>query len=168
MRKEERDVMKVGIIADTHDNLPYVRKALTVFGREGCEAIIHAGDYVAPFALKALLEFPGRVYGVLGNNDGERSGLRKLMPELNKGPLKVTLGGCRITAIHQLARLSQTDRAETDVIVCGHTHLAEITDGRPLVINPGECAGWLTGHSTVVILETETRTAELVDLGAWA
>ena len=168
MRGEEKDGMKVGILADTHDNLPHIQWGLAVFRERGCEAIIHAGDYVAPFALKTVLGFPGRVYGVLGNNDGEREGLRKLMPGLDKGPLRVELGGRKIVVIHELEKLGEAERARTDVVVCGHTHLAEITAGKPLVINPGECGGWLTGRSTVAVLDTERVTAELVDVRAWA
>lgn len=160
--------MKIGIIADTHDNLPHIQRALAAFGERGCEAIIHAGDFVAPFALKVVLGFPGQVYAVLGNNDGEREGLRKLIPDLDKGPLKITLGGARIVAIHQLSKLSAAEREGADVIVCGHTHCAGITAGKPMIINPGECAGWVTGASTVAILDTEKMTAEPVDLGAWA
>ena len=157
--------MNVGIIADTHDNLPYIARALEVFKRRECQAVIHAGDYVAPFALKALLMFPGRVYGVLGNCDGELEGLRKLMPDLEAGPLNLRLNSCRIVIIHRLKRLADADRAGVDVVVCGHSHGAEIIPDKPLVINPGECGGWLSGKCTVAILDTRTLSAELVDLG---
>ena len=165
MRRSERKAMNVGIIADTHDNLPHIVRALEVFSRRGCQALIHAGDYVAPFALKAVLEFPGKVYGVLGNCDGELEGLRKLMPDLDVGPLNVQIDSCRILVIHRRKRLTDADRAGVDVIVCGHSHQAKIIPGKPLVINPGECGGWLTGKCTVAILDTQTLSAELIVLG---
>jgi len=33
-----------------------------------------------------------------------------------------------------------------------------------LVINPGECGGWLTGRATVAIVETEDMSVRLIDL----
>ncbi len=160
--------MKIGIMADTHDHMGNIQRALAEFRRRGCEAIIHAGDFVAPFALKAVLGFEGKVYGVLGNNDGERSGLKHLDSALSRGPLKLKIGLRRIVVIHDLKKLKDTDRHGADVVVYGHTHEAGIVEGRPMMINPGECAGWLTGCSTAVILDTETMKAELVNLGAWA
>jgi len=157
--------MKVGIISDTHDNVPHIVKALEVFVERGCEALIHAGDFGAPFALKALLKFPGKVYGVLGNCDGEVEGLRKLLPELKLGPLNLQLNSCRIVVIHRVRKLTDADRAEADVVICGHSHRARITPGKPLIINPGECGGWLTGKCSIAILDTDSISAELVDLG---
>ncbi|MBM4079867.1 MAG: YfcE family phosphodiesterase, partial [Planctomycetes bacterium] len=74
--------MKLGILSDSHDNLPFIAKALALFEREGVDCLVHAGDYVAPFAMRALLKFKGRVLGVFGNNDGEKVGLKKLCPVL--------------------------------------------------------------------------------------
>ena len=162
--------MKVGVIADTHDNLPYIRRELEVFRERGCRALIHAGDYVAPFALKTLLEFPGKVYGVIGNCDGELVGLRKLMPDLAKGPLTLGLDSCRVVVVHDLKTLSDADTEGADVLVCGHTHEAQIsrTESKPLTINPGECGGWLSGNCTVAVLDTAAVSAELINLGEWA
>lgn len=162
----KRRAMKVGVIADTHDNLPYIRRALEVFQERGCRTLIHAGDYVAPFALKALMEFPGKVYGVLGNCDGELDGLRKLMPDLSDGPLVLQLDSCRIVVVHDVQKLSDADVLGADVIVCGHTHEARIgrTESKPLMINPGECAGWLSGNCTVAVLDTAAVSAELINL----
>jgi len=167
MSLSERRAMKVGVIADTHDNLPYIRRALEVFRERGCQVLIHAGDYVAPFALKTLLEFPGKVYGVVGNCDGELTGLRKLMPDLAKGPLGLGLDSCRIVVVHDLKKRSDADALGADVLVCGHTHEAQVsrTESKRLTINPGECAGWLSGNCTVAVLDTAAVSAELIDLG---
>jgi len=35
--------------------------------------------------------------------------------------------------------IEESDIRESDVLVVGHTHDAEIRAGRPLVVNPGEC-----------------------------
>ena len=52
----------------------------------------------------------------------------------------------------------------TDVIVSAHTHVPEIKQGSPLYINPGECCGWLSGKSTVMMLDLETLRPEIIDL----
>ncbi|HCL90984.1 MAG TPA: YfcE family phosphodiesterase, partial [Candidatus Atribacteria bacterium] len=46
--------MKIGIISDTHDNLPKIKKAVGIFNREKVELVLHAGDFVSPFT---FLEF---------------------------------------------------------------------------------------------------------------
>jgi len=49
---------------------------------------------------------------------------------------------------------------EYDLIVYGRTHQVDIRQGRPLVVNPGECGGWLTGRSTVATVDLETMKPE--------
>ena len=47
----------------------------------------------------------------------------------------------------------------------GHTHQPEIRkEGQTLIINPGECGGWLYGKSTVAICDLKSQTAEMVEL----
>lgn len=53
--------MRIGAMADTHDNLPMIRRAVEAFNAEQVELVIHAGDIVAPFALRPLDELI--VYG---------------------------------------------------------------------------------------------------------
>jgi len=83
--------MKVGVISDTHDRLPTFRRAMQMFKRMNVEAVIHAGDYVAPFAAALItpdvLDVP--LYCVYGNNDGEKAGLKKMLPNIVDGPLHV-------------------------------------------------------------------------------
>ena len=57
--------MKIGVMSDSHDNLPAIRRALARFEAEGAEAVIHAGDFVAPFSIKELLKFKGRALRLL-------------------------------------------------------------------------------------------------------
>ncbi|MBN1899885.1 metallophosphoesterase family protein, partial [Candidatus Sumerlaeota bacterium] len=44
--------MIIGIISDTHDHLQMINSAIELFKREMVEAVIHCGDFVAPFAIK--------------------------------------------------------------------------------------------------------------------
>lgn len=64
--------MLIGLMADTHDNLPMVEKAIKMFNEEKVEVILHAGDYVAPFVIPKFRGLKARLIGVFGNNDGDR------------------------------------------------------------------------------------------------
>jgi hypothetical protein len=154
--------MLIGLMSDTHDNLPMIRKALSRLAGAGVDCLVHAGDFIAPFALEEILKFRGTVYAVFGNNDGERTGLKKLLPDLRNGPRRINLCERNITIVHDEANLKKSDIRASDVIIVGHTHAAEIRAGRPLVVNPGECGGWLTARPTVATLDTETLEANII------
>jgi putative phosphoesterase len=158
--------MIVGILGDTHDNLPMIARALARFAGKGAQALVHAGDFIAPFALKAVLKFDGPVYAVFGNNDGERAGLKTILPDLGDGPRRVSLADRTIVLVHKESDLAEADRTAADVVVVGHTHEAEVREGTPLTINPGECGGWLKGRCTVATLDTDTLDVQIHDIGA--
>jgi len=46
--------MKIGVISDTHDNLPLIEKAVKIFNEKGVKLVLHAGDYVALFVVKVF------------------------------------------------------------------------------------------------------------------
>jgi uncharacterized protein len=154
--------MKIGVMSDSHDNLPAIAAAIRFFERQGAEALIHAGDFSAPFALKMCLQTRLPLEGVFGNNDGERAGLAKLLPSLAEGPRHLELGGKKICLIHNRERLRREDFEASDILIFGHTHEPKVErqEGR-LVLNPGECGGWLTGRCTVALLNTEALTADV-------
>ena len=162
--------MKIGIISDSHDRLPALRDAVTQLLGRRVEAIFHAGDFVAPFAAKCLT--PDKLagvplYAIYGNNDGERAGLKKVLPQLVDGPLHVELAGKRFAMHHFLDWFAPEDLVDADVVISGHDHTLciEPRDGK-LFINPGECCGWLTGRCTCAVLETDTMSVEVIDLHA--
>ncbi len=43
--------MLVGVISDTHDNLPMIEKAVKRLNEEKVGLALHAGDYVSPFVI---------------------------------------------------------------------------------------------------------------------
>ncbi len=47
--------MMIGIVSDSHDNVPMLQRAVEYFNHAGCELVIHAGDIISPFSM-ALLE----------------------------------------------------------------------------------------------------------------
>jgi uncharacterized protein len=157
--------MRIGIMSDTHDNLPMIRRAIDRLEMEGATVLIHAGDFVAPFSVKYVLQFPGKVYAVFGNNDGEKAGIRATGLDVTDPPRKLEIGG-RVLVVAHTKEQTTGMAAGADVVVCGHTHQTVVEGRSPLVINPGECGGWLTGRSTVVVLDTDDVSARLIDLSA--
>ena len=157
--------MIIGVLSDTHDRLPALDRALAVFRRRSVGAVIHAGDIVAPFAAKRLRDWPGRLYVIYGNNDGEREGLKGTLEQIQDGPLKLELGGKRILVHHFIDWCEAADIADADIIITGHNHevVNEVQDGK-LFLNPGECCGWLSGRCTAAILNTDSMSADIIEV----
>ena len=159
--------MKVGVISDTHDRLTTFRRALALFKRLEVDAVLHAGDYVAPFAAKLIapdkLAVP--LYCIYGNNDGERKGLKAVLPGLTDGPMRITLADKTIVMHHFMDLLEPKDTRDADIIITGHTHQpANETHDGILHLNPGECCGWVTNRCTVALLDLEKVEAEIIEV----
>jgi len=159
--------MRIGVISDTHDRLPTVERAVAYFIERQVDAVLHAGDYVAPFAAKLLSPdvLPMPLYCIYGNNDGERAGLKGVLPNLVDGPLHVDLSGRKVVMHHFIEWMDAGEYADADVVVTGHTHqiVNQQADGK-LMLNPGECCGWLSGRCTVAVLDLQELQAEIVDI----
>ncbi len=157
--------MRIGVLSDTHDRLSALDSALALFRQRDVELILHPGDVVAPFAAKRLLAWTGPMRITYGNNDGERRGLKNVLPQIEDGPLLFEAGGRRVLLHHFVDGCSPEVIAEADIIVTGHTHevVNAVRDGR-LFLNPGECCGWVTGRCTVAILDTAGPSAEIIEV----
>ena len=157
--------MLVGVISDTHDRLPAVDAGLAALLERDVEVIIHPGDIIAPFAARKFTTLPVPVHVTYGNNDGERAGLKSVLPQIVDGPLFVELGGRNILVHHFIDWCDAADVAKADVIITGHTHAVSVErrDGK-LFLNPGEACGWVNGVCTVATLETETLEVDIIEL----
>ncbi len=157
--------MLIGVISDTHDRLPMINAALGLFAQRRVEALIHPGDFIAPFAVHRLLVYSGPLYAVYGNNDGERDGLRQLLPDIKDGPLFLELEGRTILVHHFIDWCDPADVDRADIVITGHTHevVNKVEHGK-LFLNPGECCGWVSGQSTVAVLDTDGPSAEICRL----
>lgn len=156
-------------MSDSHDNLDAVKKVVRFFKDTNCELVIHAGDFVAPFAAKELGHLLCPVKAVFGNCDGEKKGLEKAIKpfgEIKEAPFVFSHAdrSMLITHIHvSVDRLAASGRYQA--IFFGHTHKPEIrTAHNTLLVNPGETGGWLSGKSTVAVLDPKTWEAEIVAL----
>jgi len=154
--------MRIGILADTHDNLPKTKAAVRFFNQRRVDYVMHAGDYVAPFAAVCLEDLSCDFCGVFGNNDGEKKGLKKISRgRIKQGPLRIELQNKRIVLVHDINTIDLKNE-KCEIIIFGHTHKPEISKkGNLLLVNPGECAGWLSDCSSVVIFDLENLLAEI-------
>ncbi len=167
------DGMLIGVMSDTHDDIVLTKKAVSRFNREGVEQVLHAGDFISPFMIDTLKELTAPLTGVFGNNDGDRRLLERKSAGLPSMMIKGTFaridaGGMRIALLHGDDReLLETLTAcgSLDLVVYGHTHRPEVRkDGTLLIVNPGEVYGHLTGRSTVALVDTVKRSAEIVEI----
>jgi uncharacterized protein len=118
-----------------------------------------------------MRKLTGHVIACFGDNDGNRRGIiggMKIVGTIGHGPFcHRTRDGLKILIAHQLNEL-RDNIGDEDVIVFAHTHrpsIVEDKNGR-LFINPGEVGGWTFRKPTVVVLDSVTRKAELIDLPA--
>ena len=161
--------MRIGIFADSHDHLEHLRRAVDEFNRAGCECVLFAGDLVSPIAVPALRGLRCRLVGCFGDNEGNKPGIlagMSIIGSMADPPVRyVAPDGTRFHLGH--TRRQVESLAEPfDVGVYAHTHKPSIhrdEQGR-LMVNPGEAGGWVSGRATIVILETQTKEAKLIDL----
>jgi hypothetical protein len=160
----------IGILADTHDRLPLVDKAVKRLNEEKVGLVLHAGDYIAPFVIPHFKHLKADFIGVFGNNDGDKDFLRKRFAEIGaeiRGKFaEIIINGLKIAMVHgeeeALVR-ALINAGEHDVIVHAHTHEAKTyKKGNTLVINPGEICGYLSGKSTIATLNTETLEVKII------
>jgi uncharacterized protein len=159
----------IGIMADTHDNMDSIRKAVQLFNKEEVELVIHAGDLISPFTAGEFQKLNSKLFAIFGNNDGERDGLKKAYRKIC--PLEdfkeLSVNGKSIAVIHGTNEALVDALARSgnyDVVVRGHTHKLKIINGITMTINPGETCGYLSGDETVVLLDPVHLSYEVVYL----
>lgn len=165
--------MLIGLMSDTHDNLPLVEKAVRKLNEEKVRLVLHAGDYVAPFVIPRLSGLRVKLIGVFGNNDGDKELLKKRfnenpMLEIHGNFASVKVDEIRVALLHgsEEELLKALIESEAfNVVVYGHTHKAEVyRKGKTLIVNPGEVCGYLTGKATIALLDTEKLEVRIVEL----
>jgi len=155
---------RIGIISDTHDHLGYVRKAIDLFSENKVTQVIHCGDIVAQFVLKEFNRLMVPLTLVFGNCDGDQQALKKCAQQFGfqcyQEPVTIKLFNRRITVSHQPLTLIP----ECDFYLHGHTHRQRYEPGKPVVINPGEACGWLSGTASVAVLDLDTGKVDFYEL----
>lgn len=162
--------MLIGVMADSHDNVPMVEAAVQLFNQAEVQHVLHAGDFVAPFAVDPLRQLACPVLSVFGNNDGERLGLAARIREVGEVQpylATTTLADRHIAVVHYPELAEPLARSGIyDLVVYGHTHRVDQRHDNGLLLNPGETGGWLTGCSTVAIVDLDILQVRLHELHA--
>lgn len=163
--------MKIGIMSDSHDRIDAIEKAITYFNNAGVEHVLHAGDLVSPFVVPRFAKLKAKLHYVYGNNEGDRSYITEKLGEIGINPLgnfaSLDFGGKKIALLHGTHEEivdALASAGSFDFVIRGHTHRAGITGKKPMIINPGETCGYLTGRQTIVVLDLEKLGAEIVQL----
>ncbi|MHA1311990.1 MAG: metallophosphoesterase [Candidatus Helarchaeota archaeon] len=165
--------MKIGIISDTHDHIINTNKAVDIFNSRGVELVIHAGDIISPFmAPKSFKNLKCPMKMVYGNNDGDLLFLKQKFSEIGveieREFLELDLQGKKIIAFHTINPTILNAMIKSGVfslIIYGHTHEKQIKkEKNTLIVNPGECCGYLTGNPTIAIVDLDTLTGEIIEI----
>ena len=165
--------MLIGAISDSHDNLPQIEKAVQALNNQKVGLVLHAGDYVAGFVIPKFKALNCKLIGVFGNNDGDHELLKKRFSETTNCSIHdrfttETIEGYRVALLHghetELLK-AIIDSESFDAVIHGHSHnLCIERKGKTLSINPGELCGYLTGKSTLAILDTDRNEAKIIEL----
>lgn len=163
-------LMRVGLMADTHDRVPAVAQLLERMTSAGVSLVMHAGDYCSPFSLAPFRAANVPLLGVFGRNDGDREGIsayatRGMGVEIYQSPHSFEVGGHEILIVHDLAEISSRSVNKHSFVIFGCSHRQEtITHGDTMLVNPGEACGWLYGACTGAILDLAARSVEVITL----
>jgi putative phosphoesterase len=163
--------VKIGVLADSHDHLDYLARAVELLRERKVDLVLHAGDFISPFTIPPLATVGCPVLAVFGNNDGERVGLQarfaQMGAELHERPWSYAYQGVRILLQHEPVALDTFVGSEDfDLVVYGHTHAVDvrIPNQGAILVNPGEVCGWLSGRPTCAIVSLTERTVEILEL----
>ncbi|MDZ7691379.1 MAG: metallophosphoesterase [Balneolaceae bacterium] len=161
--------MLIGLISDTHDHVPHIREAVSIFKEREVELVLHAGDYCSPFTIPHFEGVP--LQGIFGNNDGDKYLLmekfRSISADLQGDFMEVQAGGRELAVYHG------TDQPITDAlihcgnydaVISGHTHESSLEQvNGTLAVNPGTAHGF-EEEATIAVLETDSLNVEYIHL----
>jgi putative phosphoesterase len=155
--------MRLGVLSDTHDQLPRVRVGLAMLRDAGAEAFVHCGDITRSAVLDEFAGTP--TVFVFGNHDADA------VPELRRTAERIgaeCLGwggvveraGRRVGVCHGHMRsdLHRVLAAGPEIVLSGHSHTAgdRVIDGVRRV-NPGA----LDAADAYTVAIFDLRTDEL-------
>ncbi len=160
--------MKIGVISDTHGDVPRTRQAVDVFDRHHIDTILHCGD-VGSLAIFEL--FVGKqLRFVWGNTDRPTASWRSALetwdfPWPDHAPLTFDLADKRIILAHGYEpAFRQTIRnPDADFLFFGHSHSRlSVHTSRCTIVNPG--AIHRSSLPTVAIVDLLSAEAQFLDL----
>ncbi len=137
----------IGVLSDTHDQAHHLARVIAFFNEQRVSLVIHCGDWISPFTLNYYTRLDAPLFGVYGNNDGDKFLHARVAQRL----------GLSLTIEDQLLTLDEFDRrmavyhgtspqmvdalvnsGDYGVVFYGHNHQAKVEMvGNVLAMNPG-------------------------------
>jgi len=135
--------MTIAIIADLHDNEPYLTAFLSYCKKNKIDQLLIAGDIGS---IESLEKIPKKqfkkIYFVFGNADNfSEKDLPKHIINLGDGGI-IELGNKKIGICHEPYKIEKLILEKPEIIFYGHTHKpwVEVKD-KTLLVNPGSLGG---------------------------
>jgi putative phosphoesterase len=163
-------MLKLAIIADVHDNLINLQKALDYIDKEKIDYLISLGDLQSLEAWQMLDDLKIPVWAVMGNADkdiiGEKQ-LRAAVKNIHFSPniATVELAEKKIIFGHYpeiIKKIILNYPNKYQLALAGHTHLPwEEMIGTTKVLNPGNIAN-IRCAPTFAIMNLDTLKAKLI------
>ena len=167
--------MKLGVLSDTHNNIPNLLKALRLFEDEGVSQLLHCGDMADMLTARQIIGFD--VIYVNGNSDRSAEAVSHAVWTLNPRneiPGDVYIGelaGVKIAATHGhlFRKLDKLIRSRgIRYVFYGHTHRQrDEMIGKTRVINPGALGGARYEPRTVCIVDLDKDDVRFIPVSNW-
>ena len=156
--------VKIGIISDSHDDIPATQQAIRIMKEHGCGFLIHAGDLCSPFIARIIRESGLQHAAVFGNNDGDRIALSRII-DITAAPRRIEVDGRIVAIFHEPLMNDCIDPSRVNVLIYGHTHIQETARRQNMVIvNQGALPGILVDRKTCAFYDTKTGEVESVEI----
>lgn len=160
----------IGIISDTHDNVPNILKAVEIFKKNSVEFVIHCGDVISPSSVKLFAGL--KMKFVFGNCDGDRANIEEKCREIGGEHygkvMELKCEGKNIGVVHGENPLINDKMLskELDYFIHGHTHVPEDKKaGKTRVLCPGgHYLGDPKDYQKIIILNVENDKVLFVDV----
>lgn len=158
----------IGIISDTHENIPATKKAVEILKQRKADIVVHCGDIISPVMIPLFEGLPMKF--VYGNNDGEVEGLNVMAQKYGFEDItfqkQFTYQNKSFYVYHGTnPSLLQNaiDSQQHDYILTGHTHIIrDETIGTARVINPG--ALFNVEKYTIAFLDVSSNNLEFIEI----
>ena len=164
--------MKLGVMADTHNNISVIESVVTLFNESDVSLVVHAGDFRSPWAIEPLADLNCSVVGVFGNNDlrCERDltaafeGIGTVAPSSHDHAF-VTHKSRKIAVTHYpWVAIPIAESGTRDIVIYGHTHRINHqvymhTDSQKdetLLLNPGAAGSKRARCQSAAVVDLET------------
>jgi hypothetical protein len=160
--------VRICLLSDSHDNRRLLAAAVEEARAQGAEAVLHAGDVVAPSTLSVLEPLGLPVHVVHGNNTGDLYVLTRMAAR--KGSViryhgadaDLELGDRRVFMVHypHYAR-GMASLGDWDLVCCGHSHRAtvewvpNVRGASTLLVDAGTVGG-VGAPPTYVLIDLDT------------